>query len=97
PRVVGLTVEVEGKARRIAVTVAQPQGAEDADLFVEGPASWYLPLPEPGREREYGATREIAYEIALDGLPKSAALRGEKLRLTIINAIDAVEQEWTLR
>jgi len=97
PRIVGLTVDGEGKARRISVTVAQPQGADGADLFVEGPASWYLPLPEPGATRENGAERHIAYEIALDGLPASATLRGEKLRLTVVNGTDAVEQEWTLR
>jgi DsbC/DsbD-like thiol-disulfide interchange protein len=97
PRVVELSVEGKGNARKISIAVAQPQGAEDADLFVEGPADWYLPLPEPGRERENGAEKRIAYEIALDGLPKSATLSGEKLRLTVVNATDAVEQEWTLR
>ena len=97
PRVVDLSVEGEGKARRIFVTVAQPQGAEDADLFVEGPESWYLPLPEPGGERENGAETRITYEIALDAVPKSAVLEGEKLRLTVVNGADAVEQEWTLR
>jgi DsbC/DsbD-like thiol-disulfide interchange protein len=97
PRVVDLSVDGKGKERKISITVAQPQGAEDADLFVEGPADWYLPLPEPGREPENRAERRIAYGIALDGLPKSATLSGEKLRLTVVNATDAVEQEWTLR
>lgn len=97
PRIDSLAVKGEGKERRITVNVVQPAEAGEADLFVEGPAEWYLPLPQPGRERKNGATREIVYEIALDGLPKSASLRGEKLRLTIVNANDAVEQEWTLR
>jgi len=97
PRVVDLSVKGEGKAQRIAITVAQPKGAEDADLFVEGPASWYLPLPEPGGTREDGKEEQIAYEIALDSLPKSATLQGKKLRFTVVNGTDAVEQEWTLR
>lgn len=97
PRIAGLAVEGEGGARRITVHVVQPAAAGEIDLFVEGPADWYLPLPEPGATRDNGSTREIAYEIALDGLPKSASLRGQTLRLTIVNGKDAVEQDWTLR
>jgi DsbC/DsbD-like thiol-disulfide interchange protein len=97
PRIADLAVEGEGKLRRITVNVVQPAGADEADLFVEGPPDWYLPLPKPAGERKMGSTREIAYEIALDGLPATATLHGEKLRLTIVNAKDAVEQEWTLR
>lgn len=97
PRVASLMVEGEGAARRIKVEVVQPAAAEETDLFVEGPERWYLPLPEPETEHKNGAMRQIAYRIALDGLPKGAALHGETLRLTVVNGTDAVEQEWTLR
>lgn len=97
PRVSELSLTGEGDERRIAVTVMQPRGADEADLFVEGPASWYLPVPVPEGVEENGAGIEIAYEIPLDGVPKKAVLEGETLRLTVVNGADAVEQQWTLR
>ena len=96
PRVEALSVEGEGAKRRMSITVVQPPGAEETDLFIEGPSSWYLPLAEIRAKREAGAATEIVYEVPLDELPKSARLTGQTLRLTLVSAADAVEQEWTL-
>ncbi|MCC2113732.1 MAG: hypothetical protein KDJ16_16975 [Hyphomicrobiales bacterium] len=71
--------------RLSAVDLAAP-----VDLFVEGPAGWYLPLAEPV------AGDPTRFHLELDGLPPGAAIDGAELVLTAVNGAKAVEQKWHL-
>ncbi|MBZ0217146.1 MAG: hypothetical protein K8F25_11370 [Fimbriimonadaceae bacterium] len=67
---------------------------EDAEIFAEGPAMWFLPAPtEIRREFSDGHTL-IKYRLDLSHLPKSAKIRGETLLFTIKGGARPVEQTW---
>lgn len=96
PRVREVMVSGTGKVRQIEISVLQPKDATQTDLFVEGPEQWYLPLPaEVARTASVEGT-EIRYRVDLDALPAATRVSGARLRFTLVNAGDAVEQAVTL-
>lgn len=77
-------------ALTVEATLTAPDAA--ADLFVEGPPSWYLPPPD----RVAGSGATAIWRVPLRWVPKTAPISGTELRFTLINGGRAVEQGWRL-
>ncbi len=74
-----------------------PKDPEKADVFAEGPASWFLPAPkEIRREKNKNGRTLIRYQLDLYGLPKAAEIPGQGLVFTILGGGRPVEQNWRL-
>lgn len=85
------SVERDDRAILVSAELVDPDAP--FDLFVEGPADWFLPAAKPtGRD---GATAR--WRVPLEWLPKTAKLPGAELRLTLVNGNQAAEQIWTLK
>jgi DsbC/DsbD-like thiol-disulfide interchange protein len=88
PALAHIAFDGSGKPARLTIDVkASPR----AELFVDGPSDWYLPVPQaaPG-----AAGRR--YTLVLDGLPKSADIVGKVLRFTLVDDSGSTETPYTL-
>ena len=61
----------------------------DADLFVEPPEGWYLPMTTDAGTTNAGLRR---FSVELDGMPDEAEIAGTALRVTGVTATRAFEQ-----
>ncbi|MEZ5841194.1 MAG: protein-disulfide reductase DsbD family protein [Hyphomicrobiales bacterium] len=79
-----------GEAIEIDLRLADPKAA--FDLFAEGPADWYLPLPEAT-----GQTGDVAtFRLRLASRPAGAKIEGQSFLFTATNGRRATEQRWRL-
>mgnify|MGYP002713071418 FL=1 len=92
PRLERLAKDGSGRQGRLTVDVMYAADAVDTDLFVEGPANWFLPLPRETSRAIDGAMQRVSYEISLADLPPTAQPDGQELTLTIVSGGAAVEQ-----
>lgn len=67
----------------IAIEALFPAGAEKADLFIEGPESFYVPMTERVGEVRNGRVR-FRVDLSEGGDPEK--LRGETLTFTLVSA-----------
>jgi len=75
------------------VVTARVDGApETTELFIEGPKSWYLPLPK----KTSVADGVVKWSVSLADVPKADALSGNYVTFTLVNGKQAVEQVWHL-
>lgn len=97
PRVTSVRVERSGEEPRLVVDVAHPGGSDGMDLFVEGPADWYLTVPtQTDRQADGTGGQTVTYAIPLDAMPKDAKPAGTALFFTIRDGERAFSQSWIL-
>lgn len=96
-KLVGVEVDESADPKLLRVQVRHSEKADPkADLFVEGPAEWYLPLPTEVSRNSDDAGITITYEVLLDALPKDAVVAGTELRFTVVSSNGSIEQGWVL-
>jgi DsbC/DsbD-like thiol-disulfide interchange protein len=88
-------VRIESSAIDASTTparlVVSAVAGEEAELFVEGPPSWFFPPTRAARD----AAGRIVFEVPLDGLPRDANLTGTPLTLTVASPTGAIEVPFT--
>ncbi len=94
-RIEELRVASENEDSWLEITARYPGQPTSLDLFIEGPASWYLPAPMKTSLASEGQDTLVEYRVDLGGVPKNARLEGAQLLFTIIADSRAVEQQWT--
>ena len=77
------------KASKPAKLTIETRASQPVDLFAEGPANWYLPIPQKG-------ATPGSFVLPLEGLPKAAALSGTALHLTLSTGSGGIETVYTL-
>ena len=77
------------KASKPAKLTIETRAGQPVDLFAEGPANWYLPIPQKG-------ATPGSFVLPLEGLPKAAALSGTALHLTLSTGSGGIETVYTL-
>lgn len=83
---------------RLTVEAVHRGEAEHVDLFVEGPKTWYMGLPEEtGRGRRPDGTLAVRYTVTLHDLPKDGPTAPVSLLFTIVAGGQGAAQDWTLR
>jgi DsbC/DsbD-like thiol-disulfide interchange protein len=78
------SVDEDGKTFRFDVTV--PDGPENADVFVSGPAGWYFSVPRPVADDEPGRFR-----VSVVASPGDAVLSGTEFRLLVVSGRRSME------
>lgn len=87
-RVESVTVAADG----LDIAVRLDDAGADGDLFAEGPADWYLPLPEL-----QGHDGDLArFRLELSSRPAGAPIAGAAFVFTATNGARAIEQNWRL-
>ncbi len=74
------------------VFTAKSDPGQELDLFVEGPPTWRLRLPE----RIASINGFPRWQLSLDGVPVGATTKGAPLRFTLTAGRRASEQRWIL-
>ena len=87
-RVEKAVVDTATQPARLIVSAV---GGEAAELFVEGPPSWFFPPTHATRN----AGGRLTFAVPLDGLPADATLAGTPLTLTIAAPDGAIEVPFT--
>lgn len=90
--VTGVTRDPAAKPDHLVVTARVDGAPEKTELFIEGPKSWYLPLPK----KTSAADGVVKWSVSLADVPKSDALSGNYVTFTLVNGKQAVEQVWHL-
>lgn len=83
PRLEKTEANLAGTAPTIILHAAFPVGAENPDLFVEGPEGEFVPIPQFKAE---GATGVRVYEIDLTQGADIAALKGKDMLVTLVSS-----------
>ena len=76
------------------LTISVPSDLEITDVFVEGPDTWFLTLPEKVLKDDADAVQ--TWQLALDGTPVGTRPWGAAMRLTMVGPDKSFEQEFTL-
>lgn len=76
------------------LTISVPSNLQIKDVFVEGPDTWFLTLPE--KLPENGTDQVDMWQLPLDGTPLGKEPWGAAMRLTMVGANGSFEQEFTL-
>lgn len=84
------TSEREGTTPLLSIRV--PLNLEIKDVFVEGPETWFLTLPQKGPSDQ---THQL-WQLPLDGTPVGKEPWGAKMRVTMVGDDRSFEQEFTL-
>lgn len=84
-----VTLDAASSPPRLLVEARAMAGAQ---LFVEGPDAWYLPVPGPGPARQGLA----GFVLPLEGMPKGAVVSGTPLRFTLVSPDGSVEIPYVL-
>lgn len=76
------------------VTISVPSKLLIKDVFIEGPDTWFLSLPEklPGNDTD----QLDIWQLPLDGTPIGKEPWGAEMRLTMVGTDGSFEQEFTL-
>lgn len=93
-RVESLQIATSNEESWFEITARYPGQPTEHDLFVEGPASWFLPAPTPMGSTLEGQDTLVRYRVDLSGVPKSATIEGAQFLFTIVADNHAVEQQW---
>lgn len=88
PKLLDVRATLSGKTPSLVFDVRYPNGAKDADLFVEAGSDVYLPMTHKTVSVDSNTVR---YEISLSDGVDVKPLRGRELRLTMIAAAGAAE------
>lgn len=72
----------------IEIDAVLADGADGAELFVEGPEHLYFHIPDASETDESGRSR---FSVKVSGAESPAALTGTRLRTTLVNRGGAVE------
>lgn len=87
-------VALDGKSPRVVLHVRFAAGGAGADVFAEGPAGEYVPLPQLAREGDAGLR---IYEIDLTDGADVTALKGQTLKLTLVSNAASREVDLPLK
>ena len=85
--------ELSGTAPYLAIDARFPEGAQGADLFVEGPEDFYLAPAEPVNRRSDGTIR-FKVDLTKGDDPKD--LRGKTVTLTLVSKTAQAETSWRI-
>jgi DsbC/DsbD-like thiol-disulfide interchange protein len=105
PGVTRATAFLEGGEPHLVVVARFPKGDRGADLFVEAPDGFYVPMakrvPNPtgvGEARlEADAGNDLVrFEVDLARSGNARELKGRTLRLTLVSDAGAAETTWTV-
>lgn len=84
------TAAREGTTPLLSIDV--PLGLNIQDVFVEGPETWFLSLPQKG---VLNATHQ-RWDLPLDGTPIGKEPWGAQMRVTLVGEKQSFEQNFTL-
>ncbi|MEH6726288.1 MAG: protein-disulfide reductase DsbD domain-containing protein, partial [Hyphomicrobiales bacterium] len=76
------------------LTISVPLELQITDVFVEGPDTWFLTLPEKVSDKD--AEHVQTWQLALDGTPVGIKPWGAAMRLTMVGPEKSFEQDFTL-
>lgn len=93
PELQRVTANLEGSGPRLLVEARFPQGRDGADIFVEAPEGFYLPMPQRVADGPDGTVR---FEIDLARADSAHELAGRTLTFTLVGDAGATEATWTL-
>ncbi|CAM5763197.1 protein involved in C cytochrome biogenesis [Labrys miyagiensis] len=86
-----VTLDTSVRPARLTIDVKAPSASS---LFVEAPAKWYLPMPNPAPGADKANPQQFV--LQLDGLPKNATLGGNELRFTLSTGGGGIESLYRL-
>lgn len=88
-------IRIETRANHTPLlTISVPSALGIRDVFVEGPETWFLTLPEKMSEPGPGGVEK--WQLALDGTPVGVEPWGAPIRITLVGPTRSFEQEFTL-
>lgn len=93
PRVAHADAALDGTDPQLVIDAVFPGGGAGADLFVEGPKDFYVPLTEAVRRGEDGTVR---FKVDLSKGDDPKRLQGKTLMLTLVSRGAQAETTWTL-
>ena len=76
----------------LTISATLPDGSDQAQLFIEGPEEWYLPLPKQAGRSD----TEKNWTVSLADLPTGTDPAGHDVILTLVTPKSAIEQRWRL-
>jgi len=76
-------------AQAVTVSATVPKGSGEANLFVEGPSSWYLSAGKLTSQKENSAT----FTIDVQDAPSDSTIVGTELVLTLVANGKGIEQK----
>nr|WP_306265264.1 protein-disulfide reductase DsbD domain-containing protein [Pararhizobium sp. IMCC3301] len=85
---------VERAGTTALLTIRVPADLQIQDVFVEGPQTWFLGLPQ--KLQSSGGTNGSEWALALDGVPLGESPWGAAMRLTMVGPDQSFEQDFTL-
>lgn len=94
PRLVKVETALAGAEPSVTLHVAFPNGAEAADVFVEGPVGEYVPMTNA---KGMGSDGTHVYVIDLSQGADIDALKGQSLRVTMVSGAGHAEANFTLK
>lgn len=89
-------IEIETRTGNTPLlTISVSSDLHISDVFVEGPETWFLTLPEKVSEPGPGHVEQ--WQLALDGTPLGVEPWGAPMRVTLVGPSQSFEQEFTLK
>lgn len=84
PKLVKTEVNLAGDKPSLAIEAEFPGGTAGADVYVESPNGYYIPLPKPRSAKDLGGGR-LRFEIDLTGAVEPDQIRGKDAVVTIVS------------
>src|SRR5215470_1187762 len=93
PKLLGVVAKLDGATPGLEVAAKFPGGAAGADLFVDAPEGFFLPMAQKAPGGGDGAVR---FRIDLSRETSAAELKGKTLTFTLVSDAGASEVAWTV-
>jgi len=94
PKLLAAAATLDGATPNLEVTATFPGGIAGADLFVDAPDGFFLPMAQKAPGDGAGVVR-FRVDLTRDG--SAAELKGKTLTLTLVSDAGASEVPWTVK
>lgn len=84
PKLLKAEAKLDGDKPTLAIDAEFPGGASKADVYVESPDGYYIPLPKAQSAKELGGGR-LRFEIDLTGAVELQQIRGKLATVTMVS------------
>jgi DsbC/DsbD-like thiol-disulfide interchange protein len=94
PKFIKAIAKLDGPKPTLTIEAEFPGGTKDADVFVESPNGFYIPLPKPKSGQPLG-TNSLRFEIDLTGAVDPADIKGKAALVTMVSPAGASQASFT--
>jgi DsbC/DsbD-like thiol-disulfide interchange protein len=94
PKLIKAIAKLDGPKPTLTIEAEFPGGTKDADVFVESPNGFYIPLPKPQSGQPIGPNG-LRFEIDLTGGVDPADIKGKPALVTMVSPAGASQAGFT--